>query len=178
MKIQIKKGKDMNPSDLKEVNKIWKDTFRITYSEMLNYSDDIFFILENNKKILSTGRLRPIEIKFMGKNYEILGIADIASVVKGKGYGKSIMQAMLKYLTGKKIFGIGFCKRDNTLFYRKSGFNIGRDLSKRFLYKDKKGRLIKDEWDDDVIYSNLGNSLFKKIKRNPKEIVWIPMKHW
>ncbi|MBS3089220.1 GNAT family N-acetyltransferase [Candidatus Pacearchaeota archaeon] len=182
MRLEIKKGKKMEPEILGEIDRIYRENFKVTYTEMLknrkDYFDDYFFVLCDNEKIISTGRLRPVKIKFMEDSFHIFGISDIVSVIKGKGYGKKIMKNILKYLDNKKEIGIGFCKRNNSEFYRKCGFSIADDLSDRFIFKDKLGNLVTDEWDDDVIYNDLGESLIRKIKQNQKEKVWIPIKHW
>lgn len=182
MKLQIKKGKDMNLKELKELDKIYRGAFRVTYSEMLknrkDYFDETFFVLYDKGKIISTGRLRPVNIQFIGEKFYILGIADVVSVIKGKGYGKKIMKAILKNLNSRNKIGIGFCKRDNAEFYRKCGFKIADGLSDRFIFKNKAGELVRDAWDDDVIYNSPGSSLIKRIKQNSKEKVWIPIRHW
>jgi hypothetical protein len=183
MRLEIKKGKHMQPRVLKEVDKIWRKAFTVTYTSVLRegggFANDIFFILYDKKEILSTGRLRPISnIQFMKKKYSLLGIADIVSVIRGKGYGKRIMKAIKKYLNSKNEIGIGFCRRNNSPFYRKCGFNIGENLITRFIFTNKKGKLIKNEWDDDIIYSYMGKGLVNKMRENPKEKILIPRGAW
>lgn len=186
MRLDIKSGKHMKMNVLKEVDKIWQKAFTVTYSSTLenngelgDFFDDLFFILSERDKILSAGRLRPVrKIRFMNKSYKILGIADIVSVKKRAGYGKKIVTAMGEYLANKKKIGMGFCKVENAEFYRKCGFGVATDLVKNFIFKGDNGRSLKDEFDDDVIFSSLGKKLINKIIKNPKEKVFISQKPW
>jgi len=59
---------------------------------------------------------------------------------------------LLKYAKSKKQTMIGFCETKNADFYSKCKLKIGRGLVKKFVYRDKKGRIIKDKDDEDVMY--------------------------
>ena len=48
----------------------------------------IFFFVKDNNKIVAFGGLRKITIHYLGKKYRILGICNIVSIKKGKGYGR------------------------------------------------------------------------------------------
>ena len=182
-KIKTIRGKNLSNGKAKEIDKIFQKEF--PGNEPVNpkrpklFSNDIFFIVEDSKnKILSVGRLKPIKIKFLGITYKIQRIADVVSVMKRKGYGKIVMTAMRKYLDKTNQTGIGFCRRTNSIFYKKCGFIIAKKLAKRFLYKNPKGQLIKNKGDDDVIYFDEKNNFVEKVLYYPKEKVIIPGKHW
>ena len=182
MKIKIIKGWGMKPGLLKEINRLWQKEFSGNDSVMpgnrKDFAEDTFFVLFDGKKILSTGRLRRVAVRFMGREHKIKGIADIASAIKGKGHGKKIMQAMHKYLDNKKQIGIGFCMRKNSPFYRKSGLKIAAALAERFIYKNSRGKFVKCSPDTDVIYSIKGKNLINLIIRHPKEKVLMPGRPW
>jgi len=149
MKITIKKGKELSLTFVKEWNEIMKKAFEDNLSldikNKKTFSKDFFFLLYNKKGLLSVGRLRPVKITFNKKNYNIIGIADIVSIVKKKGYGKKVMKYIIKHLKDKNQTGIGFCHPKNTGFYKKCNYEIMRNFVKRFIYKDKKGKIHYNE---------------------------------
>lgn len=182
MKVKIIKGKYLSQKNIAQLNKIMQEAFSdkdtLEIGNRQNYSKDIFFVLYNKEKILSLGRLRPAKINILGKSYKILGIADIISIIKGKGYGKKIVQSMHKYLEKTNNRGLGFCRRDNSLFYKKSGLNVERNISKKFIYRDNHGKNIKDRISQDVIYSNNAKQLIKLILSNLNLEINISREHW
>lgn len=182
MRIIIKKGKRLSNEYIKEWNKIRLKEFNedslLNQKNRKSFENDIFFSLyENNKKILSSGRLKLIKINFLNHTYNIFGSADLVSTVKGKGYGKIIKKAQIKYAKNKKKTMIGFCARKNTPFYKKCGLQIKEDFIKRFVYSSSKG-YKPDKEDIDVIYIQGKDKFMEKILRNPKEKVIIPIPHW
>ena len=184
MKLEIKKGKDMKSSSLRGFHKIINRAFTVTGSDSVmpknrkNFAEDTFFVLHDKNKILSVARLRNASINFKGESYKIKGIADVVSVQKGKGHGKKVMKAMISYLNKNKEIGVGFCKRNNAGFYRKCGYKVAKNLAKRFIYKNSKGKIVKSYWDNDVIFNFRGKELINNIVRSPKEKVWISRRHW
>ena len=177
MKITVIKGKDISSKKIKEIKEIWDDAFGGTHLTVRkSFSNNIFFILEDSKNmILAVGRLIPIKIDFLNTNYNIFGSADLVSVVKGKGYGKKIKKAQIKYIKDKTM--IGFCERKNSPFYRKCGLKIAENLVKRFIYIDSKGKEIKNTLDNDLLYLNGKDNFMKKVL-NSNEKVIIPIIHW
>ena len=182
MEVKITRGWSMKPAALRKIDNIWQKEFprndSVLPKNRRNFSEDTFFVLYDENKILSTGRLRPNSIKFRGKNYQIQGIADIVSVIKGKGYGKKIMRTMHKHLNNTGEIGMGFCMRENSPFYRKSGLKIAANLAQRFVYKNSKGKLVRGSTDNDVIYFEKGRNLVNAIIKYPKEKVLIPKYPW
>jgi len=181
MKLAIKKGKQLGKKETEQIFSIWKKEFDSPKEKQEKFADDVFFILRNSKKeILSAGRLRPVKVKFLGRIYEIMGIADIVSVVKKKGYGKKIMKAIKDYLKTRKKTGIGFCFRKNSGFYQKCGFGIARSQVARFVYGNKKKKKYGDKdlhkTDVDVIY--FGKEFTEEFLNNKDNDVKIYIKHW
>ncbi|MBW2993549.1 GNAT family N-acetyltransferase [Candidatus Woesearchaeota archaeon] len=181
--VKIQKGKDLSVKTIIQINEIFQKEFPgnelVEVGNRKLFSNDVFFIVRDSKKrVLSVGRLRPAKVIFLGKIYSVQGIADIVSVIKKKGHGKRLMQAIHKYIVNKKQRSIGFCLQKNSPFYRKSGFKIAKDLVKRFIYKNPKGKIIKNEWDNDVLYSIGTEDLIEKILAHPKEQVLILRPFW
>lgn len=179
--MKINTGSEVDFGTIKKVDNIWKNAFKVTYSDTLvqkkDYLDDIFFILYRGSKIVSTGRLRSVEgVKFMNQKISFMGIADIVSVEQGKGYGKILMKHIIEYLFMHEQKGIGFCRRSNSGFYKKSGLSISKDMVKQFRFINN-GKMEKNVWDDDVIHY-LADDLIKDVKKHPNEIVICNQKSW
>jgi hypothetical protein len=180
MKIVIKKGKELSKESLKKWNKTriadWGENKPLNLTNRKKYGDDIFFILySKNNEVLSSGRLRHVEIKFLGKDYDILGSADLISEVKGKGYGKKVKIAQVKYAKNKKKTMIGFCAASNIGFYKKCGLKIKENLGKRFVYPNS---TIKQDSDTNVLYISGKDNLMNEILSHPKEKVKIQISRW
>ena len=178
--LEIKKGKGLSVKLMKQIDEIWQNAFPgndpVKPDNLKRFSGDTFFILRDSKNnVLSLGRLRPVKIIFSGKKYGVQGIADIVSVVKKKGYGKVLMQAILQHLSKNKQTGIGFCKQKNRLFYKKSGFTVKKNLLNRFVYDEENKQKIDD---DIVFYIDGKNGFMKNMLKHPKEKAMIPVPHW
>ena len=139
--LSVQRGNFLTVQTIIQVREIWRKAFPadepIEPERKNLFASDIFFTFRRSQKeILSVGRLRPVDINFLGKIYKIQGIADIVSVIERQGYGRVIMQAMYKYLLRRKQTGVGFCNPANNTFYQKCGFKIAKNLTHRFLYKN------------------------------------------
>jgi predicted GNAT family acetyltransferase len=181
IQVKVEKGKNLDNKFLKKWNKVMLDAFNednpLNPAKRTNFEKDIFFIVSENNNIFSLGRLRPVIINFDNKNYNILGIADIVSIIKGKGYGKILLNSMLKYLKQKNMTGIGFCLGKNSVFYEKSKFKIAKNMAKLFVHKSKNGKLAVNDWDDDVIYYTGKDNFMKRFLKSPKKVL-TSILHW
>jgi hypothetical protein len=174
--VKVKRGKEISAKEIGKLKRIWKDAFGGSIGII---SQEFVFVVYNSKgKILSTGRLLPVKIKFLNKIYKIYGIGEIVSVIERKGYGKILMNVIYRYLINRKLTGVGFCNRKNTIFYQKCGFRIAKNLVKRFIYKNPEGKLIRDIGDDDVFYHSGEDSFIEMVLSYPKKKVLIPCQHW
>jgi predicted GNAT family acetyltransferase len=187
MKLIVKKGKDLSKNYIQEWNqdriREFDEDTPLKSENRKKFAEDIFFTLYDSKnKILSSGRLKQIRIKFIEKKYEILGGADLVSNVKGKGYGKKIKKAQIKYAKSKNKTLVGFCTRKNTPFYKKCGLKITKDSVKRFFYNYPKGKTPKEEEEQyknrDVTSIEGKDKFLTKFLKNPKEKVIISIPHW
>ena len=167
-------GKTIPLEIIKQLNDIWKKEFgtKPMNPKKRDFNTTFFILFNPEGEVLSVGQLFPVKIVFLGKSYDIQAIGGIVSLIKGKGYGKILMIGIKKYLNENDMIGIGFCGRKNSKFYRKCGFNVAKDLVKRFVQKSKKG----DEGDDDVLYFDKTN-LMKKVLDHGEEYVFVPF-HW
>ncbi|MBI4896469.1 MAG: GNAT family N-acetyltransferase [Candidatus Aenigmarchaeota archaeon] len=183
LEVLIAEGKDLSAHMLVRIDAIWQDAFpgneAVDPKNRKCFAHDLFFVVScPNDDIRAAGRLRPVSLTFMGTIYHIQGIADIVSVVHGKGYGKILMTAMVDYLKKKKQTGVGFCVQKNAPFYEKYGCVIDAVLPERFLYKNHAGKIIKNVHDE-IVFSVHGNDGFMNaVSHNPREAVFIPCRHW
>ncbi len=179
MELVVKRGKNLSIRQIQKWNKTrledWKEESPLNLKNRENYADDIFFILYNkNKEVLSSGRLKPVKIKFMGKEYNILGGSDLISEIKGKGYGKRVKKAQMRYSRLKNKTMIGFCSKENSPFYKKCGLKIAKDMVNRFVCLKQK----EENEDDDVTFLEGKDKFLTKFLKNPNEKVIIPIPHW
>jgi hypothetical protein len=164
--IEIIKDKYLSRSQMTLMNKWRVKEFGL--ENFKNFKKDYwpgarFFFVKDSGKVVSFGGLRDVRIRYLGKKYSILGICNIISVIKGKGYGKIVIQAMMDYSkrTGKTL--LGFCEKKNSKFYGKAGLKIGKDLDRRFILKNPKTDEEKGDKGADGIYYDGKDRLIKKV---------------
>jgi len=134
-----------------------------------------FFFVKDVGEIVAFGGLRDISINYLGKNYEILGICNIVSIKKGKGFGQILISAMIDYLKKTGKTGLGFTLKAG--FFRKVGLNVEKDFIKRFVYLNP---ITKEETIDnegDGIYYDGKDGFIKKVL-STNSIVYIKISHW
>jgi hypothetical protein len=184
MDIEIKKGKDLSKKELyliaKESIKNFDKGNKKLKKELEELKDEMnstFFFVKDKNKMLSFGLLRPVKINYLKKTYNILGIGNIISIEKKKGYGTILMNEQLKFLKKKKKTGLGFTGSRVSKFYEKVGLIAERKLRNRFFYDYGDSKTNKEEkgwWG--VYYEGKDKFITKVLKT--KSIVKIPCMHW
>lgn len=155
-------------------------------NEIKNFKKDYlpgakFFFVKANKEVVAFGGLREITITYLRKKYKILGICNIISVKKRRGYGKILIQSMVNYLKKTGKTGLGFTGQ--TKFFEKAGLKNKKSFTWRFALKNPKTGEVKfDNEDCDGIYYNGKDNFIKKVL-STKSIVYyylpnIDMPHW
>ncbi|MCK5449486.1 hypothetical protein KAI32_01330 [Candidatus Pacearchaeota archaeon] len=184
IKIEIKKGNELSERDIGFIVKINIKTFICckNYEKELKILKDeemksSFFFVKKDSHIMSFGLLRPIKIKYLGKDYNLFGISNMVSIKKGKGYGKILVQAMKDFLSKRGKTGFGFCSNKNTEFYKKSGMIVKRKLKNRFFYNYGDSRENKEAMQDFVIYWEGKDKFVTKVLKT-KSLIKIPCEHW
>ena len=184
MDVLVKRGSELSEKEIEQINNTWRgawpDTDLLDSERREEFASETYFLAFSEDKIVSVGRLIPVELEFMGKTYMIEGIADMVSAHKGKGYGKKVMNEMVHYLEEKGETGIGFCSSRNSPFYMKCGLEIAKDKLGDFLYKHPDGNATKSEdpEDDDIVYKDGKDHLMDKVLTHPEEKVFIHREHW
>ena len=178
MKIEIKKGKELSDETINFMADARIKEYGENSKDVKNEEQEsIFFFVKDGGKIVSFGMCKPVKIIYNGMKYDIYGLASVLSVIKGKGYGKILVDKMLKYVKKKSKSAIGFFGDKNWGFYEKTGFAIKKDLCNRFFYDYGDEKKNKEEMEGHGVYYNGKDNFIKKVL-STKEIVNIPMRHW
>jgi hypothetical protein len=185
IRVEIKKGKELTKKEIETIGKANIDNF-ITCTDLKKEIDSLknseskgstFFFVKYKSKIVSLGQLIPLKIRYLGKGYNLFGISNMISIKKGKGYGKSLVQAMKDFLIKKQKTGLGFCHKGNVEFYKKSGLIVEGKLKNRFFYDYGNSKENKDAMQDFVLYLE-GKDKFPTKVLKTKSLVKIPCEHW
>lgn len=139
--------------------------------------DSLFFFFIKNSHIKAFGMLKPIDIRFEGKDYKIMGIGNVMSVTKGQGYGRILINNILDYLNENKLTGIGFAEDAVVGFYRSCGLCTNEKIATRFRYiyqanpsnteHEARERLTDG---DNMIYVSGTDGLIERIMRKEGDI--------
>jgi hypothetical protein len=175
MKIEIKRGSELTKSFKKIYINALKKEFNCGPEE--DYSKDTFFIVKDKNKFVSFGVLTPVSINYKGTKYNILGITEMISIVKKKGYGKAMVNAMKDYLTKKRKTGVGFCGHGVSSFYDKAGLKTKEKLARRFFYDYGGEKKNFRKRDLDVVYWEGKDKFITKVLKT-KSLVNLPYEHW
>jgi len=137
----------------------------------------IFFFVIDNKKVKAFGMLKPVNLEFKGKKYQIMGMGRGMAIEKLKGYGKALGKARLNYLKKKQKTGIAFTDKKNRIFFEKVGFKVIKNFTDRFRYKNPKtGKWVKDDEDGEepgegVCYEGKDKLISKMLKNKASAYV-------
>lgn len=111
------------------------------------HKESKFFIVKEKMNVIAWGFLRPIEMTYSGKKYNIFALGGIMVIKgkEGKGYGTFLIQNMVKWLKKKNKTGVGFCGKKTSIFYKKAGLKVKQDFSPRIeMENPKTGKRIQD----------------------------------
>lgn len=172
-------GKDLKQEDLDLINeyrRIRLDRSSAWDHHKNNYFHDrLFFLVRNDGNLVSFGTLRPIKVYVDNNEVNIMGIQAVISIVQGKGYGKTLMQEMIKYADQNQLVLVGFCEHKNAEFYIKSGLEVFENKNLNFIFIKDNGEEYTEE--GDVIYHSIKDFAIKDaLLKDVKIKHYIP--HW
>lgn len=178
-RVDIVSGKEVTKADLELINKYRKIRLNRTsiWDHNINtgFEERTFFLVKDSGELVSFGTLRPVKIYIDNKEYEILGLQAVISIMQGKGYGKILMHSIKDYAEEENKTVIGFCERKNSEFYRKSGFNVWENGNWNFIYIDTNGN--EQAAEGDVVYYSKNQNFIKTIQKGNLYVKhFIP--HW
>ena len=87
-------------------------------------NDDLHFLLYDDEKLIAYLNLISISITINNNLIKGLGVGNVCSNVKGKGYGKKLMKELGRFLSDKNIIGLLFCKKELIDFYLKFNWTL------------------------------------------------------
>ena len=167
LKIKTKKVDDLTKKEIDFMNKQrLRDYGRgSTLDFKKEDKNGIFFFVTDNKKVKAFGMLKPINLEFKGKKYQIMGMGRGMAIEKLKGYGKALGKARFNYLKKNQKTGIAFTDRKNKGFFKKTGFKVKNNFIRRFRYKNPKtGKIVVDNDGDGVYYEGKDKLISKMLK--------------
>lgn len=169
----IKTWNQLSSKELEQMNDSHAREWHIGPMSQEHHKNNIFFLLiDPNGDILAQGQLVPIEgIQFKNEIFNIFGIGGIIANVKGQGYGRKIMDAIILYLKNKHMTGVGFTGFSG--FYEKCGLSVDTESIKRFVYFDGKKEVINTE-SDRICYVDSDDHFMEQVIKNPHDIVYLP----
>ncbi len=128
--LQIVKHADLMPNDLDEIIRIKSAVWPYSYTQQIKWindnlkSGDYHCILRSEN--FPVAYMNLIEMNFLldTKLTVGIGIGNVCTVVRGKGYGKAIMKEVSNYLITTDQIGLLFCKEALIPFYEKCGWKL------------------------------------------------------
>jgi hypothetical protein len=124
----IIKHKDVDQGLLDQIIKIKSVAWPYSYQKHLQWindnitENDIHLVFIENNLALAYLNLIDTSIIINKNLAKVLGIGNVCTSTKMKGFGSIIMEFANSYLTEKNIPGILFCKEPLINFYRKFGW--------------------------------------------------------
>lgn len=177
IKIEKVRNKNLSNSQKKVINnarvKEWGNKTRKDFSK--DYEPQtIWYFVKSKNKIVSLGGIRPIKISYQNKKYSIGGICSTISLVKGKGYGKIMIEHMIKYAKKINKTILGFTTQ--TPFFKKSGLDTKKDFIKQFVWIKPNGEKVYDDEGDGIYYEGKDKIISKILKSKDYAVIYV--EHW
>lgn len=177
MKTQIVENRNLTRTQKKVINNArvaeWGAEAKKKFSKDFE-PDTLWFFVKNKRTVVSLGAIRPLEIKYLDKKYLIGGICSVISLTKRKGYGSSLVSAMIDYAKENKKTILGFTMQ--TEFFKSTGLKIEQDFVQRFIYMKPSGEQIYDSRGDGIYYE--GKDKFVSKVLGGGKPVYIGVPHW
>lgn len=171
--ITIKKGHDLSPSEIDSIFATKAAQWGNSVMDDLQ-KEELFFILKDESgHILSHAQLEEISgVLFDNVPYGIYGIGAVISAIRGKGYGRLLMNGVRNFLCEQGKTGIGFTGVPE--FYKKCGYDIGDSaLLNRYVYQSH-GTEIVNTSDPYILSFDGGDGFMKKVLDSPDKKVYLP----
>lgn len=170
----IKNGLELSGSERKQIQYSLLREFNVPFPTREQLTNKTFFLLKEGNEILSMGAmLLTYPVVFKNQNFKIYGFVNIISNIKSKGYGKTVVAMMKKFLSDKNASGIGFCKPSNQGFYERCGLTIDTTSTQRFVYL-KGDKRITNQDGQYIFYQDSTDNFMNKVIADRTSDVYIP----
>lgn len=134
MQFKFIKHKNLSDFELNRIielkDQIWVHGFekQVAWMKQNVSENDFHVLLENENNLIAYAQLIQIDFLINNKQLKGLGISNVCAIEKGKGVGKSLMNAVNTKLEKSKMQGLLFCQLKNVEFYKKCGWqNLNPD---------------------------------------------------
>jgi hypothetical protein len=120
----------LNKEDLKKIIDLKKKHWNYTSKEHINWiernikAEDIHVLMYEKEELVAYLNLINTQVVINDVIQPFIGIGNVCSMAKGKGYGKKIIEEVNYFLTVNKQNGILFCKENLIDFYKKHKWSL------------------------------------------------------
>jgi hypothetical protein len=125
MKFKFYKHSKINQQELEKIADLKKRYWNYTSEEHLNWiernikADDIHVLMFEKENLVAYLNLINTEVVINNVVQPFIGIGNVCSSEKGKGYGRRLLIEVNNFLTDYNQSGILFCKEELVNFYKK-----------------------------------------------------------
>lgn len=169
--VVVKPGAELTPYEIQIIDEDSAREWNLPPRSRENREKHIVVLVKDEQeKVLAHGQLFPLpNVIFNHEKFSLIEIGGIIAHIKGKGYGKKLMEGIKQYLKDQQKTGIGFTSLENIGFYEKCGFNRDDTSLSRFLnYQELTG----DE-EESIFYLDSSDHFMEKVLNTPEEDVYL-----
>jgi GNAT superfamily N-acetyltransferase len=171
-RIEVKQGGKLSTKEISHISEAKRKEWNTPPLDDEQKEEIFVLIKDQDNNILAHGQLIKIDnVTFMDEKFTLMGIGGIISTIRGKGYGRKLMEAIRDYLAVNQLIGVGFT--GIPAFYEKCGFLSDKYLLQQFVYIDGNKR-ITNITDECLVYFDPEDKLMNKVIQNPKNEVILP----
>ena len=182
----VKLGGELSREELRVINEVRKKEFKGFASAHRPIApqpgtpswDEIYVLVKQGDRVLALGRLRAEVVTFLETTHRIWGVVTVASAVKGRGYGKILLERMKDYVRESGKSAVGFCDKATSAFYRKCGFQILRNGALRFVETEPEDDSPSQQAVDDAFMLSVGDPFSEVLSSHPQEPVYLAGLRW
>jgi hypothetical protein len=174
LKIITQTGSDLAADDYVQIGDSLFREFNHVIPSPDKLRDRKFFLLKNNTSVLALGALLEVSpVIFNGDKYSISGFVNVVANVKGRGYGKQVITAMIDYLITHDKTGLGFCMLKNKEFYENCGLEVITDITQRFVCRNGAEKITNQDGQI-IFYQDSSDHFMKNVLANPGKEIRLP----
>lgn len=167
-------GLELTDAELKHINDAVFGEWKIPAKNREEFKETLFFFLKDGEQILAMGGLMTTTpVIFNGEEFTILGVVEVVATIKGKGYGRKVVDHLREYAMQRQFSVLGYTMPKTTPFYEKCGFNIETYSTHRFVY-NYNGKKIADDEGQVLFYLNGKDKFMEKVLAEPTKEVILP----
>ena len=128
--LKIIQHSDISQYDLDVIIRIKSVAWPYPYEKHLEWIDnnlkdsDFHLLLLVENKAVAYLNLIDINLIFDNSSYDAIGIGNVCTSIKGKGYGNELMKQTNHFLLDKNKIGLLFCKQCSVNFYKKCDWQL------------------------------------------------------